>query len=169
MVINKRQAEQPNSDQFFLFGQILSSLGKVAPMIFGNFSVLLQKRIFLFVPVLTACVAGGLLGTAAEEGGQFLDRQVEVNQPIVETVHNISDTIGGSEFVQGSTRTAPQIVGTKLGLAHSTAQVRSYRDYKIIITIQLFQIFSSLSCLLLCPHSPAGSQREACQQQHCTP
>jgi len=121
MVINKRQAEQANNDQFFLFRQILSSLG-------------------------------GLLGTAAEEGGQFLDRQVEVNQPIVETVHNISDTIGGSEFVQGSTRTAPQIVGTKIGLAQSTAQ-----------------IFSSLSCLLLCPHSAAGSQREACQQQHCTP
>ena len=74
---------------------------------------------------LTDGIAGGLLGTAAEEGGQFLERQVEVNQPIVETVHNISDTIGGSEFVQGSTRTAPQLVGTKLGLAHSTAQVRS--------------------------------------------
>merc|ERR1712013_221388 len=121
MVINKRQAEQHSNDQFFLFGQILNSLG-------------------------------GLLGTAAEEGGQFLERQVEVNQPIVETVHNISDTIGGSEFVQGSTRTAPQLVGTKLGLAHSTAQ-----------------IFSSLSCLLLCPHYPAGTQREACEQQHCTP
>ena len=85
-------------------------------------------RIFLCFALkeaLTDGIAGGLLGTAAEEGGQFLERQVEVNQPIVETVHNISDTIGGSEFVQGSTRTAPQLVGTKLGLAHSTAQVRS--------------------------------------------
>ena len=125
MVINKRQAEQANNDQFFLFGQILSSLGKVL-------SCHLDISLFCFgknISSLPDClyVAGGLLGTAAEEGGQFLDRQVEVNQPIVETVHNISDTIGGSEFVQGSTRTAPQIVGTKIGLAQSTAQVSSYQ------------------------------------------
>ena len=124
MVINKRQAEQHNNDQFFLFGQILNSLGKL------TFITLQEKSVRIFLcfalkEVLTEGVAGGLFGTAAEEGGQFLERQVEVNQPIVETVHNISDTIGGSEFVQGSTRTAPQLVGTKLGLAHSTAQVRS--------------------------------------------
>ena len=67
-----------------------------------------------------------LLGTAAGEGGQFIEKQVEVGQPIVETVANISDTIGSSEFVQGvagSAGDSPQIVATTVGLAQTTAQV----------------------------------------------
>ena len=44
----------------------------------------------------------------------------------METVGNISDTIGSSQFVQGvagSAGDAPQIVGTTVGLAQITAQV----------------------------------------------
>ena len=37
------------------------------------------------------------------------------------------------------------------------------------IFTQICQMFSSISCLLICPHSPAGVQREACQQNHCKP
>ena len=58
-----------------------------------------------------------LLGTAADEGGHFIERQVEVGQPILKTVGNISDTIGSSEFVQGvggSARSAPGLVVVQL-------------------------------------------------------
>merc|ERR1719153_866015 len=49
-------------------------------------------------------ILGGLarlFGTVVEEGGNFLARQAEVNQPVAETVANISSTIGQSEFVRG--------------------------------------------------------------------
>ena len=36
-----------------------------------------------------------------EEGGNFLAKQAEANEPVLETVGNISCTIGRSEFVQG--------------------------------------------------------------------
>ena len=67
-----------------------------------------------------------MLSTAADEGGQFIEKQVEVGEPILKTVGNISDTIGSSEFVQGvggGARSAPGLVGRTASLALSTAQV----------------------------------------------
>jgi len=58
-------------------------------------------------------ILGGLarlFGTAVEEGGNFLAKQAEVNQPVVETVANISSTIGQSEFVRGVQGSAGSVV-----------------------------------------------------------
>jgi len=51
-----------------------------------------------------------LLGTAVEEGGNFLAHQAEANEPVLETVGNISTTIGRSDFVQGVTGGAQCII-----------------------------------------------------------
>ena len=42
-----------------------------------------------------------MLGTVVEEGGNFLAKQAEANEPVLETVGNISSTIGQSDFVKG--------------------------------------------------------------------
>merc|ERR1712106_18789 len=42
-----------------------------------------------------------LIGTVVEEGGNFLAKQAEANEPVLETVGNISSTIGQSDFVKG--------------------------------------------------------------------
>ena len=42
-----------------------------------------------------------MFGTVVEEGGNFLAKQAEANEPVLETVGNISSTIGQSDFVQG--------------------------------------------------------------------
>merc|ERR1719154_813019 len=42
-----------------------------------------------------------LVGTAVQEGGNFLAQQAAANEPVLETFGNISTTIGRSEFVQG--------------------------------------------------------------------
>ena len=93
-----------------------------------------------------------LLGTAADEGGQFLDNQMKAGQPVLKTVGDISDTIGSSDFVQGVAGGAGTVAKDAPGLAQNTAQM-----------------LSSMSCLLICPHSPPGEQRRACQRNHCKP
>ena len=69
-----------------------------------------------------------ILGTVADEGGKFIGKQVEVGQPLLKTVGNISSTIGRSDFDQGVTGgagsvaiDAPQLVGTKVDLVKNTA------------------------------------------------
>ena len=71
-----------------------------------------------------------MMSTVADEGGKFIGKQVEVGQPLLKTVGNISSTIGSSDFVQGVTggagsvaRDAPQLIGTGVGLVQNTAQV----------------------------------------------
>eukprot|EP00090_Calanus_glacialis_P033530 TRINITY_DN55738_c0_g1_i1.p1 TRINITY_DN55738_c0_g1~~TRINITY_DN55738_c0_g1_i1.p1 ORF type:complete len:128 (+),score=49.78 TRINITY_DN55738_c0_g1_i1:108-491(+) len=51
-----------------------------------------------------------LFGTVVEEGGNFLAKQAEANEPVLETVGNISSTIGRSDFVQGVTGGAGTVV-----------------------------------------------------------
>ena len=51
-----------------------------------------------------------LFGTAVQEGGEFLAKQAEANEPVLETVGNISTTIGRSGFVQGVGRSAGTVV-----------------------------------------------------------
>ena len=36
-----------------------------------------------------------MISTLGEEGGKFVSKQMEVNQPVVETVGNIRNTIHG--------------------------------------------------------------------------
>merc|ERR1711862_1081613 len=58
-------------------------------------------------------IFGGLVrlfGTVVAEGGNFLSRQAEVNQPVVETVANISSTIGQSQFVRTVQGSADSVV-----------------------------------------------------------
>eukprot|EP00092_Neocalanus_flemingeri_P048606 GFUD01055516.1.p1 GENE.GFUD01055516.1~~GFUD01055516.1.p1 ORF type:complete len:157 (-),score=45.70 GFUD01055516.1:89-559(-) len=112
-------------------------------------------QFYLFGQVLGSFVT--LIGTAAEEGGHFVENQIRAGEPILQTVGNISDTLGGSDFVQsvagsaGSVaRNGPQLVSSQLNLAQDTTQM-----------------LSSMSCLFVCPHYTAGEQRRACQQDHC--
>merc|ERR1712123_504449 len=51
-----------------------------------------------------------LFGTVVEEGGNFLAKQAEANEPVLETVGNISSTIGKSDFVQGVQGGADMVV-----------------------------------------------------------
>merc|ERR1739848_769526 len=64
-------------------------------------------RFFLFGQVMSSLVQ--LLNTAMDEGGKFISRQVEVGEPVVQTVGNISNVIAISEFknrIQRTVRTA---------------------------------------------------------------
>ena len=58
-----------------------------------------------------------------EAGGKFLAKQVEANEPVLETVVNISSTIGRSDFVQGVTGGAESVVrGTQCVILCSLRQ-----------------------------------------------
>ena len=58
-----------------------------------------------------------------EEGGNFLAKQAEANEPVLETVGNISSTIGRSDFVQGVAGGAESVVrGTQCVLLCSLRQ-----------------------------------------------
>ena len=69
-----------------------------------------------------------LFGTVVEEGGNFLAKQAEANEPVLETVGNISTTIGRSDFVQGVTGGAQTVVrGTSCVFMCSLAPVGQRR------------------------------------------
>ena len=53
------------------------------------------------VQLLTISLLVRLVNTAVEETGKFISRQAEVNEPVVETVGNISSVLVTSPF--GST------------------------------------------------------------------
>merc|ERR1712062_298899 len=81
------------------------------------------------------------VNTLGAEGGKFMARQTEVNQPIFNTVGNITDTIGRSEFVQTvhqvpasvSSGASQQFIGDNVEMASNT-----------------IGLISSFSCALLC-------------------
>ena len=61
-----------------------------------------------------------------------MTKQVEAGRPIVETVGDIQETIGDSQFVRGvgsgvqtAARETPEIVSNSISLAHNSARVRS--------------------------------------------
>jgi len=55
-----------------------------------------QDNFFLFGQVAASLF--NLFNTALKEGQKFVSRQMEVNEPVVETVGNISTAIAASEF-----------------------------------------------------------------------
>jgi len=55
-----------------------------------------EDRFFLFGEVVSSFFK--LLTTAATEGGKFVSKQVEANQPVMRTVGNISTAIAQSDF-----------------------------------------------------------------------
>ena len=86
-----------------------------------------------------------MLGTVADEGGQFLDNQMKAGQPVLKTVGDISDTIGSSDFVQGVAGGAgtvatvvPRLVSTKIGLTQDTVQVKQIEIFKLFICKTFF-------------------------------
>ena len=87
-------------------------------------------------------LAVGLFSTLGTEGGKFVSKQVEVNQPVVARVGDISETIHGSEFAR-SVHQIPergmlgggQFLADNVNLASNTVG-----------------LVSSVSCALLCPN-----------------
>ena len=63
--------------------------------VFHSFGELINEPWQPFIPPLLSYifVAVNLFSTLGQEGGKFVSKQVEVNQPVVETVGNIQSTI----------------------------------------------------------------------------
>merc|ERR1712062_707857 len=67
-------------------------------------------RFFLFGQVMRSLVQ--LFNTAVDEGGKFISRQVEVGEPVVQTVGNISNVIATSPFGNTVQRTVEDSAGS---------------------------------------------------------
>jgi len=95
-----------------------------------------------------------MFSTIGSEGGKFVSKQTEVNQPVLETVGNIGNTISRSDFVesvrgvpmQGVTNVAPQFIADNVALATNT-----------------MGLVTSVSCAVLCPDI------NNCTYNHCLP
>merc|ERR1711936_16359 len=96
----------------------------------------------LFGQVLTSFHE--MLNTLGSEGGRFVARQTEVNQPTLNTVGNITDTIGRSEFVQ----TVHQVPASV-----SNGDSQRFIGDNVELASSAMGLMSSLSCALLCPNS----------------
>jgi len=95
----------------------------------------------------------GLFSTLGSEGGKFVAKQAEVNQPVVETVGDIRSTISRSDFVQSvrgagdmSVVNGPRFLADNVNLASQTVG-----------------LVSSVGCAVLCP------AQENCTYAHCLP
>lgn len=107
-----------------------------------------QDPFYLFGQVLGSFV--GLLGQTAEVGGEFLERQAELNEPLLGAVGNISSTLHRSGFAQETIKVAnrtPELIGSSASLVGSTM------DLKLKLLSQL----NSLTCILL---RQCGSKRQ---------
>ena len=84
----------------------------------------------------------GLFSTLGAEGGKFVSKQVEVNQPVVARVGDIRNTIHESEFA----RSVHQIPtrGVMGGGQHLSDTVN--------LASNTAGLVSSVSCALLCPN-----------------
>ena len=86
--------------------------------------------------------AVGLFSTLGTEGGKFVSKQVEVNQPVVSRVGDIGETIHESEFAR-SVHQIPEegMLGGRQFLADN-----------VNLASNTVGLVSSVSCALLCPN-----------------
>ena len=70
------------------------------------------------VHLLTISLLVRLVNTAVEETGKFISRQAEVNEPVVETVGNISSVLVTSPFGSTVQRTV-EVMSSHLVTPHS--------------------------------------------------
>ena len=129
--------------------------------VFHSFGELINEPWQPFIPSLLSYifVAVNLFSTLGQEGGKFVSKQVEVNQPVVETVGNIQSTIRRYNsdfnnlyvFVFFRSDFAQTVHSGSRSLIGNADSSRRFLADNVNLVSNTVGLVSSVSCAVMCP------------------